>query len=170
MNSALQKKSSKNLGRSAPPQALLIEFDPERLDREPEKAYRGIKLMFPVFDENRFDMMAEIGKRMKQEGHHIAGIILVTLAWHKAFPGREKIGKPASQYEDRMEILLVSGSSISRLSKALAGQVERDNQNRLHISGPSECDDLASPLIDAFFSGYEGALKEPVNAGPTHLH
>jgi len=116
--------------------------------------------------EQRRAYLAGLGHRCKEDGHTVIACRFGSEAWMKAFTPEELASRGERQvetYTDRQEMIVVIGQMATGDTKIARAQLHRRSNGTVERLGTWEIEPYAqmrSPLLDAFWQGYQLATRE----------
>ena len=151
----------KNPTRQVPP-TLVIEY----IDMTTMELKRGsVAIVFPIFEDDRHEIMEKAGRKFIQENHHYlpVAIYLISEIWMSGAKTKDAkdIKMPIRDNPMKTEGVMVSGLSMDKRTNCYISPILRGNKKikMLHgeqkhlVSEKSDFKLMESPLLGRFFRG-----------------
>jgi hypothetical protein len=153
---------------------LLVVMEYAEGDSPPVNVFA---LAFEDFNqsETRHSAIFELGKRAFHEEMQPIAAFLSSEAWIRMCKsGDHDPNRRVSDYEDKREVLIVVGLTFDGRSNAACFNIERDDQNYIHLGAPTflpfqrEGEASIEPvLLHNFFRGYMTELQATLQSSPS---
>lgn len=119
---------------------------------------RDICLM-PVFNENRYELMAELGAMYGKDKRPVVGAVLVTEAWTSVIARDAYEEHPENRVAprddpNRKETVLASGLLIDLYSEMMRTPIERDEQGRARLGEVESMTDVDNRIVGTFIQAF----------------